>query len=132
MNDTFLQRALKIIDDLTPDQIERELKEYGISYKRIGENMSNITPEYLHEILDRTYMIADMFESYVKEHPASEAVKEEVERVSEKLWDLYQVIGKVYFDSLPETELTTEDKQQVFMDNRVDNYKHSMRLEGLG
>ena len=93
--------------------------------------MNHITPEYLHEILDRTYMIAGMFESYVHEHPASEAVKEEVERVSEKLWDLYQVIGKVYFDSLPETELTTEDKQQVFIENRTENYKHSMRLEGL-
>ena len=93
--------------------------------------MSNITPGYLHEILDRTYMIAGMFESYVQEHHASEAVKEEVERVSENLWDLYYVIGKVYFDSLPETKLTTEDKQQVFIENRTENYKHSMRLEGL-
>lgn len=93
--------------------------------------MNNITPEYLHEILDRTFMITDMFESYVQEHPASEAVKEEVERVSEKLWDLYQVIGKVYFDNIPAEQLTTEEKQEVFIKNRTENFKHSTRLGGL-
>lgn len=87
--------------------------------------------EHLHEILDRTYMIADMFESYVVEHPASESVKDEVERVSEKLWDLYQVIGKVYFDNIPAEQLTTEEKQEVFIKNRTENFKQSTRLEGL-
>lgn len=93
--------------------------------------MNKMNTEHLHEILDRTYMIADMFESYVQEHPASEVVKEEVERVSEKLWDLYQVIGKVYFDNIPAEQLTTEGKQQVLIENRTENYRHSMRLEGL-
>ena len=87
--------------------------------------------EHLHEILDRTYMIADMFENYVVEHPASESVKDEVLRVSEKLWDLYQVIGKVYFDNIPAEQLTTEEKQEVFIKNRTENFKHSMRLDGL-
>lgn len=87
--------------------------------------------EHLHEILDRTYMIANMFESYVLEHPASESVKDEVERVSEKLWDLYQVVGKVYFDNIPAEQLTKEEKQELFIKNRTENFKHSTRLEGL-
>lgn len=52
-----------------------------------------------HELLDRTHLIADMFERYVAEHEAldgSPQFKAKVETISVHLQELYQALGKEF------------------------------------
>lgn len=47
-----------------------------------------------HEILDRTHIVCDMFETFVYEHPALEGdAKDLAEEISTKLGQLYQMLG---------------------------------------
>jgi hypothetical protein len=52
-----------------------------------------------HELLDRVYLIAEMFEQYVLDHPASKEdpeIQAQVERLSEGLYALYGQVGRVF------------------------------------
>ena len=49
-----------------------------------------------HEALDRTSLVANMFDDHVFEHPAitsNKKLKAMAEKVSEKIWTLYEKIG---------------------------------------
>jgi len=48
-----------------------------------------------HELLDRTFMIDSMFDTFVFEHPALEGdAKDLAEEISTKLGQLYQMLGE--------------------------------------
>ena len=48
-----------------------------------------------HELLDRTFMIDSMFDTFVYEHPALEGgAKVLAEEISTKLGQLYQMLGE--------------------------------------
>ena len=46
-----------------------------------------------HELLDRMYLITDMFNDYIYEHPSDILSEEEKERVMTVLSETYQLIG---------------------------------------
>jgi hypothetical protein len=52
---------------------------------------------YLHELLDRTSVVQELFNTRIAEHPASFLFKDRVEKLSQDLSDLYQAIGEVRF-----------------------------------
>ena len=52
--------------------------------------------DYQHEALDRTHVVSTLFDDVLVEHPyivAHPDLKEQVDRISELLGDLYQAIG---------------------------------------
>jgi len=51
-----------------------------------------------HELLDRTYLVADLFSEKVAGHPAAEhpELAERVKKIEEDLFDLYQRIGGLH------------------------------------
>ena len=49
-----------------------------------------------HELLDRTFMIDSMFDTFIYEHPALEGqAKVLAEEISTKLGQLYQMLGQL-------------------------------------
>lgn len=55
---------------------------------------------YAHEALDRAFLIEDMFDGYLIEHPFVSQIphlKEQAGKVSEELFTLYQMISNEYF-----------------------------------
>ncbi len=55
-----------------------------------------LTPEHLHEALDRTSICAQMVEDLLVSHPAIKAKPswhKQAQRAAMKLWMLYQKIG---------------------------------------
>ena len=55
---------------------------------------------YAHEALDRAFLIEDMFDGYLVEHPfvsQNPHLKEQADKVSTALFDLYQMISNEYF-----------------------------------
>ena len=55
---------------------------------------------YAHEALDRAFLIEDMFDGYLVEHPfvsQNPHLKEQADKVSEALFVLYQMISNEYF-----------------------------------
>ena len=54
---------------------------------------------FYHELLDRLYIIADMYNSYIVEHETEDynddkiLSKEEKEKMLKLLWDQYQLVG---------------------------------------
>jgi hypothetical protein len=59
--------------------------------------LKKLDPFLKHELLDRVYLIADMFEDYIVEHKAAHypAVTNKVREISSKLWKLYQEVGNL-------------------------------------
>lgn len=56
----------------------------------------SLKEEFLHELLDRTFMLAGIFEDYVCNNSALAyypELHEPVDEVRDKLWDLYQLLG---------------------------------------
>jgi hypothetical protein len=54
-----------------------------------------MTEKLHHELLDRTFMIDSMFDTFVYEHPALEGdAKDLAEQISTKLGQLYQMLGE--------------------------------------
>lgn len=56
---------------------------------------------YAHEAFDRAFMIEDMFDTYLTNHPFVSQIpklKEQAEKVSEALFDFYQMISNEYYD----------------------------------
>jgi hypothetical protein len=54
---------------------------------------------YAHEALDRAFLIEDMFDGYLVNHPfvsQNAKLKEQAEKISSDLFDLYQTISKEY------------------------------------
>ncbi len=51
-----------------------------------------------HELLDRTYLVADMFSEKIAGHPAAEhpELVERVKKIEDALFDLYQTIGGLH------------------------------------
>ena len=53
---------------------------------------------YHHELLDRLYMIADMYNSFICEHNSDDILsKEEKEKMLSALWEQYQLVGGKIF-----------------------------------
>ena len=53
-----------------------------------------MTNLYHHELLDRLYIIMDMYNSYICEHNSDDILpKEEKEKVRSILWEQYQYVG---------------------------------------
>jgi hypothetical protein len=50
-----------------------------------------------HELLDRSYLVAELFNQEIAQHPAAEHPKlaEHIERVEASLYELYQKIGSL-------------------------------------
>lgn len=47
-----------------------------------------------HELLDRLYLITDMFNDYIVEHDSNDILSgEEKQAAVQYLWNLYQVVG---------------------------------------
>ena len=46
-----------------------------------------------HELLDRMYLIQDMFNDYIYEHPSDILSEEEKGKIMDTLADTYQLIG---------------------------------------
>jgi hypothetical protein len=56
---------------------------------------------YAHEAFDRAHLIEDMFDGYIMTHPfiaQTPKLKEQAEKVSEALFDMYQMISNEYFE----------------------------------
>lgn len=56
---------------------------------------------YAHEAVDRAHLIEDMFDAYLITHPfvaQTPKLKEQAEKVSEALFDMYQMISNEYYD----------------------------------
>lgn len=59
-----------------------------------------------HELLDRLYIIMDMYNSYIVEHDSDDILsKEEKEQMQKLLWDQYELVGQRTFER-------EEDKQE--------------------
>ena len=52
-----------------------------------------------------------------------------VNKTNEKIKKINASIRRT--ESVFNKPMTTEEKQQVFINNRTENYRHSMKLEGL-
>lgn len=53
-----------------------------------------MTNLYHHELLDRLYLITDMYNSYICEHNSDDILpKEEKEKMLKLLWEQYQYVG---------------------------------------
>lgn len=55
---------------------------------------------YAHEALDRAFLMEDMFDGYLVDHPfisQNPHLLEQADKVSEALFDLYQMISNEYF-----------------------------------
>lgn len=51
----------------------------------------------MHEVLDRSYLLVDMFESYIAEHPLvidTPGLSIEADNVVQSLHDFYQLVGQ--------------------------------------
>ena len=47
-----------------------------------------------HELLDRLYLITDMYNDYIVEHDSNDILsKEEKEKMCKLLWEQYQIVG---------------------------------------
>lgn len=47
-----------------------------------------------HELLDRLYLITDMFNDYIVEHDSNDILSEqEKQEAVQYLWNLYQIVG---------------------------------------
>lgn len=47
-----------------------------------------------HELLDRLYLITDMFNDYIVEHDSNDILSlEEKQTAIQYLWNLYQIVG---------------------------------------
>lgn len=63
-----------------------------------------------HELLDRLYLITDMFNDYIVEHDSNDILShEEKQQVCQYLWNLYQTVG----------ERVYEKEQQYNQNNNV-------------
>ena len=56
--------------------------------------MSKDVNLFHHELLDRLYMITDMYNSFICEHNSDDILsKEEKEKMRSALWEQYQLVG---------------------------------------
>ena len=62
--------------------------------KKCLSKMNNKTNLFHHELLDRLYMITDMYNSFICEHDSDAILsKEEKEKMRSALWEQYQLVG---------------------------------------
>ena len=47
-----------------------------------------------HELLDRMYIIVDMYNNYIIEHGSTLLTQEEKKTMLSKLWEQYQLVGQ--------------------------------------
>lgn len=59
--------------------------------------LKKLDPFVKHELLDRTYLIAEMFENYILDHDAAHypTVTNQVLEISGRLWKLYQAVANL-------------------------------------
>ena len=65
---------------------------------KMKKNQNNEIPQevnlFHHELLDRLYMITDMYNSFICEHDSDDILsKEEKEKMRSALWEQYQLVG---------------------------------------
>lgn len=66
-----------------------------------------------HELLDRMYMICDIFESYIHEHPfisQNKELFEQAEKISDEMFDMYNIIANLYFDKYGDEFMNKSDE----------------------
>lgn len=52
-----------------------------------------------HELLDRLYLMTDMFNSYIVEHDSDDILShEEKQQACQYLWNLYQTVGERIYE----------------------------------
>ena len=59
-----------------------------------------ISKDLTHELMHAVHMTEEMFNRFVYEHPASSVnkpIEKQIEKISEQLADLYQMIGEEHF-----------------------------------
>ena len=53
-----------------------------------------MTSLFYHELLDRLYLITDMYNNYICEHNSDDILsQEEKQKMLSLLWDQYQLVG---------------------------------------
>jgi hypothetical protein len=57
-----------------------------------------ITIGHKHEMMDRTNVLANIFQTMIVDHPAASLLKKEIDEIGEKLGGLYQRAAQVYID----------------------------------
>lgn len=70
------------------------MSKYG-SYINCDGKERELDEFHLHELLDRTHMMQDMFNSYVADHPAAKLFSDDIEHIVRELGKLYQSVGVV-------------------------------------
>jgi len=68
-----------------------------------------ITDLHYHEALDRTWMIIDILDRHLIQHPVFKAEKEyakKVEKAGLLLAEAYQIIGQIYFEKTENNRIT--------------------------
>lgn len=54
-----------------------------------------MTNLFHHELMDRLYLITDMYNDYICEHDSDDILsKEEKEKMRSLLWEQYQLVGQ--------------------------------------
>ncbi len=62
-----------------------------------------------HEVLDRTFLVSQMFSDFVAEHPACEQTPELCEmadKIGDLLGEMYQLSGRLWNDAINKEELS--------------------------
>lgn len=64
-----------------------------------------------HELLDRLYLILDMYNDYICEHDSNDILsQEEKDNMRSLLWDQYQLVGARISDNEKEQTTFAEEK----------------------
>jgi UDP-2,3-diacylglucosamine pyrophosphatase LpxH len=65
----------------------------------MGNNLSELLDEFhYHEVMDRTYIIGDIIDQHLMQHPVFKAEKEfaeKIEQVGMLLAEAYQIVGNL-------------------------------------
>lgn len=87
--------------------------------KKCLSKMNNKTNLFHHELLDRLYMITDMYNSFICEHDSDDILsKEEKEKMRSALWEQYQLVGARSFER-GEDKQECENLKEVLRECRI-------------
>lgn len=59
---------------------------------------TEITMGYKHEMMDRTNVLANIFQTMIVDHPAAKLFQKEINEIGEKIGDLYQKTAVAYIE----------------------------------
>jgi len=79
----------------------------------MGRKRNNLDRFHYHEALDRAFMVGNIVDEYLAEHPVVQKhkeLKEKVEKATELLAEVYQIIGGLDLKLFPD-DSEMRDKQ---------------------